>query len=420
MRNERDKIKEYKTRRDARLAKRGMRNGHSSRKDGVDAFYDRRNERLANRGIPEIRRVKKARVDSADSGWYNKDGAANRFDSNQQIAFGLCEREGIKLPKGATPREAWEALKEKGITPESAYQNASASQPSGGSDNSGEVNKAKASSITGSFAKKRGMKKEAPTFSQSVKEALDHGMSEEKIAQVLDNLSDEDFYEINGESGVIGLAAKIDDEVVGKSEEVQRMWEKAKTNGTPITRDVIEITQSLGASMSGLEFAVKAGKSTSEKIDRDHEEDKKEERPERTDEEVFASLNDVVRFTQFSPHEKLAENALKTIETLKGKGYTIETCKNRYALEDQEYYDIKIVARNPEGQAFELQFHSKESLEVKNKNHGLYEEQRKVGVSEERKKELGAQMKEIAASLPKPRGFEKVPQIVNGVVKSGG
>lgn len=36
-----------------------------------------------------------------------------RHDASQRLAFGLCKKYGIDLPKGATPKDAWEALKEK-------------------------------------------------------------------------------------------------------------------------------------------------------------------------------------------------------------------------------------------------------------------------------------------------------------------
>ena len=36
-----------------------------------------------------------------------------RMDASARLAFGLCKKYGIDLPKGASPREAWEALKEK-------------------------------------------------------------------------------------------------------------------------------------------------------------------------------------------------------------------------------------------------------------------------------------------------------------------
>ncbi|MDE6586149.1 MAG: hypothetical protein K2K80_05675 [Clostridia bacterium] len=40
---------------------------------------------------------------------------------NTRLPFGLCERYGINLPSKATPRDAWNALKGKGITPEQVY-----------------------------------------------------------------------------------------------------------------------------------------------------------------------------------------------------------------------------------------------------------------------------------------------------------
>lgn len=41
---------------------------------------------------------------------------------NIGLPFGLCEKYGISLPQGATPRDAWDALeREKGIKPEDIY-----------------------------------------------------------------------------------------------------------------------------------------------------------------------------------------------------------------------------------------------------------------------------------------------------------
>lgn len=37
----------------------------------------------------------------------------SNMDAGQRLAFGLCKKYGIELPKGAGPKEAWEALKEK-------------------------------------------------------------------------------------------------------------------------------------------------------------------------------------------------------------------------------------------------------------------------------------------------------------------
>ena len=41
---------------------------------------------------------------------------------NTRLPFGLCERYGIRLSRDATPRDAWNALKGVGITPEMGYE----------------------------------------------------------------------------------------------------------------------------------------------------------------------------------------------------------------------------------------------------------------------------------------------------------
>lgn len=69
MRNDRDKILEYKKRRDARLAKRGLSEAEDIRLDGVGAFYERRNKRRAERNLPEIKKP----VDKRSKTWYNGD-----------------------------------------------------------------------------------------------------------------------------------------------------------------------------------------------------------------------------------------------------------------------------------------------------------------------------------------------------------
>lgn len=69
MRNDRDKILEYKKRRDARLNKRGLSEMEETRLDGVGAFYERRNKRRAERNLPEIKKP----VDKRSKTWYNGD-----------------------------------------------------------------------------------------------------------------------------------------------------------------------------------------------------------------------------------------------------------------------------------------------------------------------------------------------------------
>lgn len=47
-----------------------------------------------------------------------KNSKSNRYS----LPYGLCERYGIRLEKNARPRDAWDALARKGITPEKVYK----------------------------------------------------------------------------------------------------------------------------------------------------------------------------------------------------------------------------------------------------------------------------------------------------------
>ena len=56
-------------------------------------------------------------------------------DASQRLAFGLCKKYGIDLPKGATPGDAWAALKEKTGKTASDFYNQSGSS---GADKNGK------------------------------------------------------------------------------------------------------------------------------------------------------------------------------------------------------------------------------------------------------------------------------------------
>lgn len=47
----------------------------------------------------------------------NKEGG-----QGTHLPYGLCKKYGINLPKNATPKQAWAALKHMGVTPEETYE----------------------------------------------------------------------------------------------------------------------------------------------------------------------------------------------------------------------------------------------------------------------------------------------------------
>lgn len=64
-----------------------------------------------------------ARFDDDDDETNNNNGnSSHGGHGNTRIPFGLCEREGIDIGKGWTPKDAWNALEGKGISAGSIYK----------------------------------------------------------------------------------------------------------------------------------------------------------------------------------------------------------------------------------------------------------------------------------------------------------
>lgn len=102
---DKDAIRRYKQRRDARL---GFRT--SQHYDSVDEYRRRRAERL---GI---------RLDADDDENTGRTGRRGGGHGNTKIPFGLCQREGIEVKPGWTPQDAWNALEGKGYSAGESYK----------------------------------------------------------------------------------------------------------------------------------------------------------------------------------------------------------------------------------------------------------------------------------------------------------
>lgn len=91
-----DAVLEYKARRKARLDAKA-----------VEEFRKRRNSRLAYR------------LDDEEN---ENNGGESGGHGNVRIPYGLCQREGITIEAGWTPRDAWNALAEKGYSADKVYK----------------------------------------------------------------------------------------------------------------------------------------------------------------------------------------------------------------------------------------------------------------------------------------------------------
>ena len=295
---------------------------------------------------------------------------------------------------------------------------------SDGGDSAKPKGKAAASSPkkTGMFpTPKSGTSYDGATQSK-MKDLEDKAKTDPAVAKVLKGLSDKDIVYQKDSKGkesacIPGLAHMTDTKLVGCSAEAQKIFDQRVANGKKTTEDMIAIGQKLGGNMHGLAYCYKGGESLGRKINKAIKE--KEERGVKgvTDVEILNGIDDAVRYTFMCEHDDLAEKCLAFEDELTKAGYTITQRDNKYLPKYDEngnevprdYKGIHLQVKTPTGDLIELQLHSKESMDVKDKNHPIYEKARKLEKSDPEFKRLTQQMIDNTATLKEPRGIRDLP-----------
>lgn len=167
---------------------------------------------------------------------------------------------------------------------------------------------------------------------------------------------------------------------------------KKITSQEPKIRQVLEpLVNENDGNLTGLEFSTKSKQSTAEKI------------LVRRKVKAMNEMWDLVRYTSLVDTDKYADSFEKTIQGLKDKGFVIHQVKNTWLDKDNPYNGINVKVLDPDGCKFELQFHTKESLEAKEKAHLLYEKQRLLGKDDIKENlRLAEEMRDIFNKVPNP------------------
>ena len=129
-------------------------------------------------------------------------------------------------------------------------------------------------------------------------------------------------------------------------------------------------------------------------------------------EEYAEKITDALRFTNLSPTETLTDDYFKMVKDLESKGYQMVEVTNTFA-DYTTYRGINTLVKSPDGYVFELQFHTSESMEIKEINHKLYEEERKLDKVKDAKRieEIAKQENANAKSIPTPPKVEEIKNI---------
>ena len=168
-----------------------------------------------------------------------------------------------------------------------------------------------------------------------------------------------------------------------------------------ITPKMAEIAAATGGEFQFLKERIKSTDSTARKIQDDAAENFGGDM-----DKAAAEISDMNRYTLTYDDAEYVGAVEKTLDQLKEAGYEIRA-KN-FWQEGDDYQGMNIKMRSPEGQKIELQLHTKDSFDVKEKkSHPVYakfREETDLAV----KKQLWDEMVTIAAEIPLPTGYDKL------------
>ncbi|MDR2615506.1 MAG: hypothetical protein LBC28_02895 [Oscillospiraceae bacterium] len=138
-------------------------------------------------------------------------------------------------------------------------------------------------------------------------------------------------------------------------------YASAVKNEPEITKTIIEVAGKTGVKIEGLNNRLKSEKSFIRK---------REKAPN-------AAINDILRYTYTASPDMYVDAIQKSIAEFEKAGYKTVRLRNYWVEAADPFNGVNTLIRAPNGQIFEVQYHTRESFELKNGElHKLYERQR--------------------------------------------
>ncbi|MDY2947086.1 MAG: minor capsid protein [Mannheimia varigena] len=193
---------------------------------------------------------------------------------------------------------------------------------------------------------------------------------------------------------------------VDKMNSAELVRKKAVAVEPMITRDVVSIITASGGEPAGLDFRLKSLPSLQRKIDT-------EIMAGVSKEQAIASIRDVIRYTAILDEQRFVEQYQKMQKDLEKQGYSTIIVKNTWksnsAYKGINTFVSTFIEKN--NIIFELQYHTKQSFELKNgKLHELYEKFRDLNIPLAQKSEILLEMQKLSANLKEPKDIDLIKE----------
>ncbi len=181
----------------------------------------------------------------------------------------------------------------------------------------------------------------------------------------------------------------------------QNMLDEIVKTEPQITETLKSIAKASNGHLEGLDFRLKSKDSLIRKIETDALLE------DISIQEAAKQIKDVLRYTTILEPDDFGKNYDEMKTKLIKSGFEIIKVKNTWS-DSGPYKGVNTILEK-DGIAFEMQYHTQESFELKNgKLHELYEERRLPATSQERKLELDKEMVQLSKNLTVPNGIEGV------------
>jgi len=175
----------------------------------------------------------------------------------------------------------------------------------------------------------------------------------------------------------------------------QTLYSHAKGIEPALTANMKDLASKYGTKLEGLDFRLKSQESLTRKVG-----------SEATDKkisvgEAASQISDANRYTMVADPANYRSSAEAVANDLQAQGYQVGV-KN-YWTEGSNYKGINMAVVDPSGNKIELQFHTAESLALKEgSNHPIYEQYRTMDNTKPEAQALNAQMVANSATLATP------------------
>ncbi len=191
----------------------------------------------------------------------------------------------------------------------------------------------------------------------------------------------------------------------------QQVYEKATRLEPQITKQVQDLATANGAELIGLKNRLKTVESLERKIG-----DKARDEFGGDNEAAAADIGDSIRYTMQLDEQNYAGGVKNTIDVLNQEGY--KTNVKNYWQENNIYKGVNVTVTSPDGQKFELQFHTPGSYSLKEtKNNDLYQIHRLSTTPLATKYELEQQMANNWLDVQTPPNLDLLATISRPVLQ---